>query len=729
MGRRALKKTFALLLLVATNAFAADEVERLATLTKVWATVKYVHPFLMQREVDWDGAFVRAVPRVRAAGTDEAMASAIAAMLAELNDPATRVVTKRPAVKHDSIPLFRWDGDVLIINLGPYLLSPEGDAFYFESRRTLTGEIARAKRVLVDMRFQPDDPERIGQIAWAASTIASAFTNEPLTAPASHQVFHSSYRPQSGSTSGGYFSGFIAVPGSALTAAKTAPELTAIVTDAVTPIADAVLALRAAGKAFIVSDRPLGDETIIATTPVPLHGSALAMIRTEVMPAAAGGSDVVAADPFAEALSMLKAGRRPPARAVSNAAASIEPKWAPDPTYSDMTYPDVEYRLLAAARIWSVIHYFYPYKGLIGDWDAVLPAFIPRFIGANDADAYASAVLEMVAHVHDGHSFAFGHPSVPKLIGEWYLPLRVRAVENRFAVVEKRPGLPDDADVKAGDVVVSIDGEPFRARVERLSALATASTETARVNRLATIALAGPKESTATLELRGADGSVRTVKIPRVAAAPPPRGGQSYRVLDGNIGYADLTTLTVSEVDAMFDSLGKTRAIIFDMRGYPNGTAWSIAPRINTRDAKVGATFRRNQIYGGPPGETASGFYFEQQLPKSDKPKYTGKTVMLIDDRAISQAEHTGLFFEAASDITFIGTPTAGANGDVTNFTVPGGFRVSFTGHDVRHADGRQLQRVGIQPHIEVAPTLRGLREGRDEVLERAVQHINGIAN
>lgn len=47
-----------------------------------------------------------------------------------------------------------------------------------------------------------------------------------------------------------------------------------------------------------------------------------------------------------------------------------------------------------------------------------------------------------------------------------------------------------------------------------------------------------------------------------------------------------------------------------------------------------------------------------------------------------------------------------------------------FTGHDVRHADGRQLQRVGLQPHFRVAPTLAGIRAGRDEVLERALAWI-----
>ena len=97
---------------------------------------------------------------------------------------------------------------------------------------------------------------------------------------------------------------------------------------------------------------------------------------------------------------------------------------------------------------------------------------------------------------------------------------------------------------------------------------------------------------------------------------------------------------------------------------------------------------------------------------------------MLIDEHAISQAEHTCLIFSAATDVTFIGTPTNGANGDITDFVLPGALRVVFTGHDVRHGDGRQLQRVGVQPQITVAPTIKGIRDGRDEVLEAAVKYL-----
>src|SRR4051812_17306079 len=63
-------------------------------------------------------------------------------------------------------------------------------------------------------------------------------------------------------------------------------------------------------------------------------------------------------------------------------------------------------------------------------------------------------------------------------------------------------------------------------------------------------------------------------------------------------------------------------------------------------------------------------------------------------------SEHVCLVLEEAAKrrITFVGTPTVGSNGNITFTSMPGGIAVRFSGLDVRHADGRQLQRVGILP-------------------------------
>jgi C-terminal processing protease CtpA/Prc len=115
---------------------------------------------------------------------------------------------------------------------------------------------------------------------------------------------------------------------------------------------------------------------------------------------------------------------------------------------------------------------------------------------------------------------------------------------------------------------------------------------------------------------------------------------------------------------------------------------------------------------------------FVQTLPPATGARYHGLTVMLIDEMTQSQAEHTGLFFKAANGTVFIGSPSAGANGDVTALVVPGGIELSFSGQGVEAVDGTRLQRVGLKPDVLVRPTIAGIRAGRDEVLERALGYV-----
>ena len=166
------------------------------------------------------------------------------------------------------------------------------------------------------------------------------------------------------------------------------------------------------------------------------------------------------------------------------------------------------------------------------------------------------------------------------------------------------------------------------------------------------------------------------------------------------------------------------------MRGYPKGTAWSIAPRLSERKNIPLALYRKREVLGpnitsGDVLSSKSYTEFIQTVASSNKWKYKGKTVMLIDHMAVSQSEHTGLFFEQMNNTVFIGSPTAGANGDVTRFEIPGGMILNFSGQGVWHADGRQLQRLGLQPHVVVRPTIKGIRAGKDEVLDKAVEWIN----
>jgi C-terminal processing protease CtpA/Prc len=185
------------------------------------------------------------------------------------------------------------------------------------------------------------------------------------------------------------------------------------------------------------------------------------------------------------------------------------------------------------------------------------------------------------------------------------------------------------------------------------------------------------------------------------------------------------------QTDEMFEQFRDTKAIIFDMRGYPRGTAWSIAPRLTEKSNIPVALFRRQEVltpkYGfGELATTVTRTESTQVIAPSNQWKYKGKTVMLINQDAVSQSEHTGLIFRAMANTVFIGTPTAGANGDVTSFIIPGGITLGFSGQGVWWPDGSQLQRKGLQPDILVNPTIKGLIEGKDEILDKALESLIG---
>jgi C-terminal processing protease CtpA/Prc len=71
-----------------------------------------------------------------------------------------------------------------------------------------------------------------------------------------------------------------------------------------------------------------------------------------------------------------------------------------------------------------------------------------------------------------------------------------------------------------------------------------------------------------------------------------------------------------------------------------------------------------------------------------------------------------------------VGSTTAAADGNVSQIPLPGGLSSMMSGIGVFYPDKKPTQRIGIIPDIEAKPTIRGIRSGRDEVLEVALRHI-----
>ena len=104
---------------------------------------------------------------------------------------------------------------------------------------------------------------------------------------------------------------------------------------------------------------------------------------------------------------------------------------------------------------------------------------------------------------------------------------------------------------------------------------------------------------------------------------------------------------------------------------------------------------------------------------------YKGKVIIIVNETTISSAEYHTMAFRTAPKAVVIGSTTAAADGNVSPFYLPGNIRTMITGIGVYYPDGQETQRVGILPDIVIKPTIRGIKEGRDELLEKAIEIIN----
>ena len=109
---------------------------------------------------------------------------------------------------------------------------------------------------------------------------------------------------------------------------------------------------------------------------------------------------------------------------------------------------------------------------------------------------------------------------------------------------------------------------------------------------------------------------------------------------------------------------------------------------------------------------------------KKNPDYYKGKVVILINEISQSQAEYTTMALRVAPNASVVGSTTAAADGNVSPFFLPGNLRTMISGIGVYYPDGRETQRIGIVPDVEVKPTIEGIRAGRDELLEKAMEII-----
>lgn len=402
------------------------------------------------------------------------------------------------------------------------------------------------------------------------------------------------------------------------------------------------------------------------------------------------------------------------------------PRFINEPEYKGLSFPDVGFQLLSLFRFWNIIEYWAPYRDQIGeDWDTVLRQSIPAVALAKDRSAYELAMIAVVARIHDTHTNLWSSLHVQPPVGNCRLPVTMRFIEGRAVVtayLNEEAGAA--SGMKRGDIIESIDGTPVDQLIESWRPYYAASNEPTRLRDIAEglrRGACGPSQ----LKVRQG-GELRELavsRVPRTASRQPrthDRAGDTFQLLSNDVAYIKLSSIKRADVPGYMERAAQTKGLIIDIRNYPSEfVPFAFGSYFIDKPTKF-VRFTIGDLSN--PG----GFKWGPELDLRPHPSpYAGKVMILVDEISQSQSEYTAMALRVGPRAKVIGSTTAGADGNASWISLPGGLRTMISGIGVFYPDKRPTQRIGIIPDIEVRPTIEGIRAGRDEVLEAAIAEIH----
>ncbi len=405
------------------------------------------------------------------------------------------------------------------------------------------------------------------------------------------------------------------------------------------------------------------------------------------------------------------------------------PDFTNEKKYATIPYPDGGFRLLSLFRYWNIIEYFYPNKHLTDKkWNTVLSDYIPKFINAKNELGYELAALQLIEEVNDTHANLWqGGDKISELRGNNFAPFRGKFIENKFVLTDYyNPEFSEKNKLKIGDIITHIDGRSVETIIDSVKAYYPSSNEAVMLRDVSRDLLRSPQKSINLKyisENQTRENEIKLYerdKLNMNAVNKPEEDEKSYKMLNGNIGYITLENIKQQDIAEIKEYFIDTEGIIIDIRNYPSTFVPFALGSYFVSDSTDFVKFTKGNINN--PGEFT---FMEGAKIPSDNNEYKGELVVLVNEESQSQAEYTAMAFRAVKNSTIVGSTTAGADGNVSTIFLPGGLRTIISGIGVYYPDGTETQRVGIVPDIIVKPTIEGIKKGKDEVLEKAIQIIN----
>lgn len=275
-----------------------------------------------------------------------------------------------------------------------------------------------------------------------------------------------------------------------------------------------------------------------------------------------------------------------------------------------------------------------------------------------------------------------------------------------------------------------MDNEPIEKQIQLKRKYISASNNLSEYHYLSRYVLDG-QTSFVHLTVKRGD-SIFTTAIKRIASSENFQRNWSdifnytsensvCKKLDDSILLIYAGQIWEGNIDTVKSLIKQSKAVIFDVRNYPNNDAfYSITDPFQSEPKTIN--------YSTVALANFPGFFKWELNPNkighlSDS-AFKGKVIILCDERTQSQGEYSCRVLQTIPNSITIGTRTAGADGNKTLIPIGGGLSLSYSGYGVYYPDKTQTQRTGIKIDIHARKTIAAIKNNKDEILERALQYI-----
>ena len=408
------------------------------------------------------------------------------------------------------------------------------------------------------------------------------------------------------------------------------------------------------------------------------------------------------------------------------------PSFLNENPYSTMKFPDTGYRVLALYRYWNIIQYYFPYKYLIGeDWKNVLEEFIPKIISSKNETEYTLIILELIGRINDTHANIWGGNQVlNNYKGLNYTPINLSFIENKAVVTNFNDDtLGKETGLQIGDVISKINNKSVESIVKENLKYTPASNYPTKLRDIARKTLLVTNDTIINIEyIRDDKIENKFIKANSSNKAKiwkkefDNMADTCFKLISPKIAYISNSTLKNSHLPKIWKDIKNTNGLIIDCR---------FSPHYAPLDSLCGYLFPKRTAYAKftqgniqTPGLFSDGII--EYSGKDNSIFYKGKVIILVNENTQSASEYHVMAYQKAPNVMVVGSTTAAAGGNVSPiFYLPGEIMTMISGIGVYYANGGETQRIGIIPDIEVKPTIEGIKNGRDELIEKAIDIIN----